>query len=105
MKTIRFQRVAGWFDRKSWHYRDHMSLYSMYSLRNDDPNTIQLKFLDEFDKPGLHTEYFYQIQDILDITQRKWCDLVIHPKRHKSLQISYVLAKKYVSKNRIFLLF
>lgn len=50
-----------------------------FSAKDQDPSTYKFKFLNEKNTTLLHNhDYHYQIQGILEITNRTWCDLVIY---------------------------
>lgn len=49
----------------------------LYSARNCDPFKHSFNFVYPDGTLRISLEYYYQIQGILQITSRNWCDLVI----------------------------
>lgn len=63
-----------------------------YKTRLENPRTYKFDFLDSDGLLKESPHYYYQIQGILEVTDRKWCDLVIYT--FLGLRITRVLRKK-----------
>lgn len=55
-----------------------IEIKSPYNLRNSDPNICKFEFLNPDGSIKITHDYYYQIQGQLEITNRLWCDLIIH---------------------------